>query len=287
MAEQKTAEPQWKTTTFLVDKEEHVGILTYNAPEKLNAGTINPEHGPYWANDRDEKWWQAFQQVKLDPEINVVVVTGAGRAFSAGADLKQWGAGSKRALETGERRVSGTVVSEGTTKPHEWLYRLKKPTIAMVNGPAVGEGCDLALVCDMVVMAEEAFFQWAYILRGMLPMDGACWLLPRRVGRAKAMELLLTGDRVYGPEALRIGLANKVVPLEKLRETTMELANKIASGPKKAIQLTRFAIDAAESQSFRENLDLGSVCNMSTRDTIMKGTMTWGMEKKDAEFKGE
>ena len=81
-----TGGQKWETTTFQVEKIGHIGLLTYSAPEKLNAGTMALEHSPYWANDREDKWWQAFSQVKLDPQINVIVITGAGRAFSAGAE---------------------------------------------------------------------------------------------------------------------------------------------------------------------------------------------------------
>ena len=276
MAKEQSVPEKMETTTWLAEKKDHIGILTLNRPEKLNANLINPEHSPYFLNDREEEWGKRFAEMKYDPDIHVVIFTGAGRAFCAGADMKAWGARSAEELRTGKRRITPTVVSEGTTMPHEWIYRLKKPTIAMVNGLAVGEGADIALACDMRIMSDQAYFWWAYILRGMIPMDGACWLLPRIVGRAKAMEILLTGDRIYPDEALRTGLANKVVPHEQLRDVTMELASKIANGPREAIQLTRFAIDAGINQSFRENLDLGSVCNIAAYDSIAAGTMAMG-----------
>lgn len=291
MTEKALNEQKWETTTFKVEKVGHVGILTYSAPEKLNAGTLNLEHSPYWANDREEKWWQAFAEVKYDPEISVIVITGEGRAFSAGADLKQWGAMSALAEEKGVSYFdlfgrSGTVIDEGTTQSHEWIHRLKKPTIAMVNGVAVGEGADMALMCDMRVMSDQAFFQWAYILRGMVPMDGGMWLLPRIVGRAKAMELLLTGNRVYADEALRLGLVNQVVPHEKLREETMKLAEQIAGGPRNAVQLARYCIDAALNQTLRENLDLGMLVNGLTIESTQAGTKAWGQEKTKPDYEG-
>ncbi|NVM24139.1 MAG: enoyl-CoA hydratase/isomerase family protein, partial [Desulfobacterales bacterium] len=160
MTDKALSEQKWETTTFKVEKTGHIGILTYSAPEKLNAGTMSIEHSPYWPNDREEKWWQAFAQVKNDPEINVIIITGEGRAFSAGADLKQWGAMSALAEEKGLSYFdlfggSGTVIDEGTTQSHEWITRLKKPTIAMINGLAIGEGADMALMCDMRVMSNE------------------------------------------------------------------------------------------------------------------------------------
>ena len=182
---------------------------------------------------------------------------------------------------------SGTVIDEASTQSHEWITRLKKPTIAMVNGLAIGEGADMALMCDMQVMSDQAFFQWAYILRGMVPMDGGMWLLPRIVGRAMAMELLLTGRRVYADEALKIGLVNRVVPHEKLREETMELAGQIAGGPRKSVQLARYCIDAAANQTLRENLDLGMLCNELTIETTQEGTKAWGEEKKKPDYTGK
>jgi len=292
MTDKALGEQKWETTTFKVEKTGNIGILTYSAPEKLNAGTVSMEHSPYWPNDREEKWWQAFAQVKNDPEINVIIITGEGRAFSAGADLKQWGAMSALAEEKGLSHfdvfgTSGTVIEEGTTQSHEWITRLKKPTIAMINGLAIGEGADMALMCDMRVMSDEAFFQWAYILRGMIPMDGGMWLLPRIVGRAKALELLLTGNRVYADEALRLGLVNQVVPHQKLREETIKLAEQIANGPKNAVQLTRYCVDAGLNQTLHENLDLGMMANGLTIETTQEGTKAWGQEKKKPDYKGK
>lgn len=273
MAEQPYPPEEMKTTTWLVEKKDNIGILTLNRPEKLNANIINPEHSPWVLNDREEEWGKRFAEVKLDPDVHVVIFTGAGKAFCAGADMKAWGARSAKEIETGERQqISPTVISEGTTLPHEWITRMKKPTIAMVNGLAVGEGADIALACDMRIMSDQAWFWWAYIERGMIPMDGACWLLPRIVGKAKAMEILLSGKRVYPDEALRIGLANIVVPHDQLKDVTMELARKIASIPKESIQLTRYAIDAGMNQTFRECLDLGAICNIVAHDAILAGT---------------
>jgi enoyl-CoA hydratase/carnithine racemase len=287
----KSLGQKWETTTFTIEKVGHIGVLTYSAPEKLNAGTVDLEHNPDWSNDREEKWWHAFAQVKNDPDINVIVITGEGRAFSAGADLKQWGAMSALAEEKGVSYFdlfgrSGTVIDEGTTLSHEWITRLKKPTIAMVNGLAIGEGADMALMCDIRIMSDQAFFQWAYILRGMVPMDGGMWLLPRLVGRAKALELLLTGNRVYADEALRLGLVNQIVPHDKLHEETMKLAEQIANGPKISVQLTRYCVDAGLNQTLRENLDLGMLCNGLTIETTQEGTKAWGQEKKKPDYKG-
>jgi len=265
-----------KTTTWLVEKKDNIGILTLNRPEKLNANLLAREHSPWVLNDREEEWGKRFAEVKFDPDVHVIIFTGAGKAFCAGADMKAWGARSAEEARTGVPQVRPTIIPEGTTLPHEWITRLKKPTIAMVNGLAVGEGADIALACDMRIMSDQAWFWWAYIERGMIPMDGACWLLPRIVGKAKAMEILLSGKRVYAEEALQTGLANMVVPLDKLRETTMELAGKIAGLPRESVQLTRYAIDAGTNQSLRECLDLTGICNTVAHEAVLAGTQRMG-----------
>jgi len=136
----------------------------------------------------------------------------------------------------------------------------------------------------MRIASDKAWFQWAYILRGMVPMDGACWLLPRLVGQARAMEILMTGDRVYADEALQLGMVNKVVPHGKLKEVTLELAGKIAGGPLAAIQLVRYTVYAGEQQSFQENLDLSMLAANLERESIAEGMIAAGVEKRKADF---
>lgn len=279
-------------TKCLIEKEDGIGILTLNQPETLNAfsggfppGTPRPRGLSLF----DRYWRALLQEVKLDPDIRVVIITGAGdRAFSSGANIKDWG-GREAAVKKGEmeRRRRSTAISEGTTIPYLWIRALQKPSIAMVNGLAVGMGADLALACDFRVASDRAYFWWAYILRGMVPMDGGCWTLPRLVGASKAMELLMTGDRVYADEALRLGLVNKVVPHEQLREATMELANKIAKGPWAAIQLVRYTVYCAERQSFQETLDLSMLAANLERETIAEGMIAAGVEKREADFEGK
>ena len=136
----------------------------------------------------------------------------------------------------------------------------KTHAIAALAAP----GADLAGACDMRIMSDEAFFQWAYILNGLVPVDGGMWLLPRIVGQAKAMEWMLTGDRVYAEEALRTGLVNHVVPKEKLLETTMALAAKIAERSPSAVQSTRFGINAGATLSMQDAVGLSYLSGYST-----------------------
>ena len=219
--------------------------------------------------------------------MNVVVITGAGdKAFSSGANVKNWGRREALYREVGRPRM-GTVIREGTQMPYIWLKHLQKPSIAMVNGLAVGMGADLALACDMRVMSDKAWFQWAYILRGMEPMDGATWMLPRLVGAAKAKELLMTGDKEEAEEALRLGIVNKVVPHADLKAATWELAEKIARGPRAAIQMLRYAVDTGETQSFQDNCSLVMLAENLEIESIAEGMIARGVEKRDADFKGQ
>ena len=261
-------------TPMLTEKVGHVGILTLNNPDHLN--TLDGEEDKLMAG--------LLRDMREDLDIHVVILTGAGRAFSAGANVKDWRARELANKERGGEPEMATLIREGTTLEFLALENLQKPTIAMVNGLAVGQGADLAVACDMRVASDKAWFQWAYILNGIVPMDGGCWYLPRLVGRANAMELLMTGDRVYADEALRLGIVNKVVPHEQLREATMELANKIANGPWNAIQMTREIVHAAEHDSLQESLNKSYLVANLEGETMRAGFIAKG-QKKQADFK--
>jgi len=283
-----TAEAPEGMTKFKIEKEDsNICILTLNKPESLNAFSMgyddtHPRPGGWSLFD---KYLRALtQEVKLDPEVKVVVITGAGRAFSSGADIKDWGkrevAKKEGALPKSPWTDSSLLIDEQTAMMHIWIKHLKKPVIAMVNGLAVGMGADLAVACDMRIASDKAFFQWAYILRGLSPMDGGLWLVPRLVGQAKAMEWLMTGDRVYADEALQWGLVNRVVPHDQLREKTMELAAKIAKGAVPAIQAVRFGIYAGSYLPFQESVGLSYLSGYPQLQSIAEGMIAAGVEGK-------
>lgn len=256
-------------TKFKIEFEEPgIAILTLDRPEKLNAFSMG------YSSDRPRpRGWSMYdrymrcvtQELKHDPRVRVVVITGAGRAFSSGADIKDWaGMEAHAKTEASPFAKEGLLFDEHTAMMHIWFKHFVKPTIAMVNGLAIGMGADLACACDMRIMSDEAFFQWAYILNGLVPVDGGLWLVPRIVGQPKAMEWMLTGDRVYAEEALRTGLANHVVPKEKLLETTMALATKIAQHSPSAVQSTRFGLNAAATLSIEDAVGLSYLSGYST-----------------------
>ena len=269
---------------IILKKEGSISTIIMNRPEVLNA--LNHT---MWMEMED-----ALRDLYEDDNTRVVILTGAGRAFTTGADFRyrdvRDGKFADLKAEAEDQPVLKSGIQRGkflTGLLPLLIQRLDKPTIAMVNGPAIGAGADLALACDMQIMSNQAWFQWAYILRGMVPMDGACWFLPRLIGTNRAMELLLTGDRVSAEEALNMGLVNKVVSQEKLEEVTMDLATKIANGPRSAIQLTIYTIYAGQTQSLRDNLDLSMALNGVTKETTAKGTMSMGLQKETAQYEGE
>ena len=206
--------------------EGKVAIITLNRPDAMNALTLNTH----------EELNNAIEEANGDSQIKVIVLTGTGRGFCSGDDVKEiFLSPEQRALKGREvtlKQLQGDYFPSGGHK----LMEINKPSIAAVNGAAVGYGCDLTLLCNMRIASEKARFGEVFLRVGVIP-DEALLLLPRLVGLAKAYELVLTTDIIDAREAERIGLVNKVVPHEELMSATMELANKIASKPPIAVNL--------------------------------------------------
>ena len=218
-----------------LERKDRVGILTLNQPEKLNA------MGDEMAHD----FIQALEEIKADSKIKVVVVTGAGRAFSAGGNLDRI-----------EARIGSSPI-ENQKNGYEFyncflkILELKIPTIAAINGHAIGAGGCLTLACDMRYAAASSKIGFTFVKLGLHPGMGAEYFLSRIIGRARTFELLMTGDVITAEEAYRIGLVNQVAPLEELMDRTMELAKKIAAMPVLPIRMLKESIDA----SMRGSLD--------------------------------
>ncbi len=204
-----------------------IAILTLNRPEKMNALTLHTHR----------ELARAIDQADKDDQVRVIVLTGAGKAFCSGDDVSEvFLSPEEDAFQTREarlRQIEGKHPFPGGGHP---LLSLGKPSIAAVNGPAVGYGCELALLCNMRVASERARFSEIFLKVGLIP-DESLLLLPRLVGLAKTYEMILTADFVEAQEAERIGLVNWVVPHEELMPATMKLAEKIASQPPIAVRL--------------------------------------------------
>jgi len=209
---------------IVVTREEHTGTIRIDRPHAMNAGTIRT-----WAEIN-----RALDEFEADDEVRVVVLTGTGRAFCAGDDVKEIFQRRLDEGEPGEGDGAGVAAEAEALRAHapvglDRLVTYPKPTIASLNGVAVGYGCDIALMCDLRIAAESARLGEVFIRRGLIPESGGLLILPMLVGWEKAHELVLTGEIVDAQEALRIGMVGRVVPDEDLPAATRELAGRIAA----------------------------------------------------------
>jgi enoyl-CoA hydratase/carnithine racemase len=214
---------------LLYDVQDRIATLTLNRPERLNA----------LGDTLRDDLYDAVTRAAADPNVGVMVITGAGRGFCSGGDVKSMS----------ERDQAG----QQAAAPSERLAPIRdrvilamrdcpKPVIAAVNGAAAGAGMNLALACDMRIASTAAKFAQSFVKRGLAPDWGGTWFLPRIVGTAKACELIFTGETIDAAEALRLGIVNTVVAPEALMAEARQLAGKIAAGPPVAIQLAKRAI---------------------------------------------
>lgn len=253
--------------------KDHIATLLLNRPEKKNAFT----------DDMLKLWRQALLDAQDDPEVRVILVTGAGDAFCSGGDLgrRTGGQQAPTVLER-KQRFGKTTHSVALTIP-----QIEKPIIAAVNGAAVGAGMDMALMCDMRVAARSARFAEAYVRVGLIPGNGGCYFLPRIVGVGRALELLLTGEFVSAEEALRIGLVNQVFDDDKFMESAYAYAAKIASMPPVAVSMIKRAVYQSLTCDLRTSLEL-----IASQMTIVQTTEDYReaisayKEKRKGAYKG-
>ena len=224
--------------TVLYSRDGNVGIITLNRPERLNA--ING------ALLRD--FIEQLKTAREDKEVISVILTGAGRAFCAGEDLKESSAG--KSFETWIEET------DGLQEIQRMIMSLGKPLIAAVQGYALGGGCEFAMSCDIRIATEDAEFGFPETEVGLTVTTAGTKLLTQIVGLGKAKELVFTGEFVEAQEALRIGLANKVVPAETLMDEALGMANKIGEKSPLALKLSRIAIEQGLHSSFEQILEI-------------------------------
>jgi 2-(1,2-epoxy-1,2-dihydrophenyl)acetyl-CoA isomerase len=232
--------------------EDGIATLTFNRPERMNALSTPIMEGLL----------HGLPRLAGDAAVKVVILTGAGRAFCAGGDVKDMAQG-------GERRsaAEATAHLRSRMEVSRILHELPKPTIAMINGPAAGAGLALALACDLRIGGTSARLVTAFVRVGFSGDFGGSFFLTRLVGTTKARELYFTGRPVDADEALSLGLVNRVVPDEELATATMELARSLAHGPSIALSLMKRNLNCAESSSLAELLDMEAAHQIQTGRT--------------------
>jgi len=255
--------------TLQVERADGVVTITFDRPEKKNA--IN---GQMW----DELAGVAGSLVR-STEDRCVVLTGAGGDFCSGADLSDDGSGEARGHQLASMRRINAVVQA--------FHELPQPTIAKVDGVAAGVGMNLALGCDLVVASDRARFSEIFARRGLSLDGGGSWLLPRLVGLHRAKELALFADVIPADEALRLGVLNRVVPVDELDKVVGEWAARLAAGPPIALAMTKRMLNRSFEQSFEQALDdeaRSQTINFGTKDTLE--AITAFLQKRPPTFEG-
>jgi enoyl-CoA hydratase/carnithine racemase len=234
---------------LLYETKDGIATLTLNRPDRLNA----------LGDTLREDLLDALTRAGADPEVRVMVLTGAGRGFCAGGDVKAM----NEAKEGSRERPLGEKIAPGRDRTLLAMREAPQPIIAAVNGAAAGAGMNLALACDLRIASTAAKFSQAFVKRGLHPDWGGTYFLPRVVGMARACELIFTGDVIDAAEALRLGLVSRVVEPEALMATAYDLARRIAAGPPVAIRLAKGSLyrnadadlpAALERETFAQNV---------------------------------
>ncbi|MBI3031057.1 MAG: enoyl-CoA hydratase [Candidatus Rokubacteria bacterium] len=256
--------------TILLEKSEHIATLTLNRPDARNAIDLVMR----------EEIVAALDEMEAEESTRVLIITGAREHFCAGGDVKTMQAKRHTAAE-GRARVQ--LLNRMVLR----LVSFAKPTLAMVDGYAVGAGFNLALGCDLIVASDRARFGQVFSKIGLVPDGGGTYFLPRLVGPAKAKELIFTADLIDAEEALRLGLVNRVVPAGDLRQATLGLARRIAEGPPKALALAKHLLNRSATLDLAGALDLEAFAQSLTitSEDHQEGLRAF-FEKRPPKFEG-
>jgi enoyl-CoA hydratase/carnithine racemase len=251
-----------------------VVTLTMNDPESRNALT---------GNRAPQEFVDACARIAADLSVRVVVLTGAGPVFSSGGNLKHM-----QSLFDQPPIALRQWYTQGIQRLATALYNLEVPTIAAVNGPAVGAGCDLTCMCDIRIAAETASFAESFVKVGLIPGDGGAWLLPRVVGASKAAEMTFTGDAIGAAEALACGLVSRVVPAERLMAEAMALAARIAANPGTGLRLAKRLLREGQHMRLESLLEMSAGFQAMAHKTAHHvEAVNAFIEKRKPDFSGD
>ena len=257
---------------ILLEVKEGIGTLILNRPERRNAFTLS----------MIDEWTDTLEECCERNDVYVIMITGSGESFCSGGDIDEL-------MKQGQSRGPDERANELIGHVHRiplLLDRMDKPVIAVMNGAATGAGLDLALMCDLRYAALSAKFAETYVKLALMPGAGGAYVLPRIVGRARALEMLWTGDFIESIEAEKIGLINKALPDEELMDFSWKMAKRLADGPKQSIRSIKRAVRSGLSS------DLSTTLNYSA---LNYGILSMGadhfeavdafLEKRPAKFK--
>ncbi|WP_216893163.1 crotonase/enoyl-CoA hydratase family protein [Nocardia alni] len=264
-------------TPLAVERDGDIETWTLNSPETRNAISGDEIVGALV---------EAADRANRDRTVRAVVLTGAGTAFSAGGNVKDMASGA--GLFGGASHQQRTGYRDGIQRIPRALYACEVPLVAAVNGPAVGAGCDLAMMCDLRIASSNAFFAESFVKLGIIPGDGGAWFLPRVIGPARAAEMALTGDRVDAATALDWGMVSRVVEPDQLLDEALALARRIAVNPPVAVRMAKKLLREAQHQSLDQLLEMSAAMQAIAHHTAdHREAVNAFMERRTGNYSGD